>query len=737
MSKNLTAAKRFIEAFMALVVGHRVPVRWGRSKVASMDKDRIVNLPAPTTGEADELALLTRLALHEAGHTEHTQPDFGLRLTPEEVQVWNALEDPRMERQLTRTYPGALVVLSRGLDRLLADIQAHIEKGANGLTLSPACMELFFRGMLAMTPHKPAVERVPAILQALAPHVTDAQRTAIDEALAKLPGFTSSLDCEEAAKVFVARLRDQEQELPPPQESDEPQDQPMEQADQGNREGQSNEADQAGDSGQGEGDATQDQRQDSHEDGQQASAPGNSGQQQDRAQDGDTQQPQQDGAGDDTDDTDGAPAGNAGDGEEPGGDQAGDAGDSEPDAQNHPSAGTTAAQDATSERSKPGSGSPAPASDNDPAASTDETGDAPEQPPCQDGASGANLPDAGQPGDLGQLLRQVLAERYGGGDQGESGEDESEEGGTAQAGTGTEPTVADLQRLEAVLQGADPGGDLSELVEASLAAVARATGDGGADTTSGGGAGLSLAGTKRTDGLAPERSRLEGVQGKLVTVLRRELQDKRRRPVKPAHAGSRVMANRFWRLSALGDTKVFAQRHKVNGIDAAATVLLDSSDSMAPIFDVAVDSTLAFSLALQRLGVRTKVVRFPGAETLCETLQEFGETPRGCKERCAHLVASGGTPIGAATAVQTQVLLQQRRLTNMLALITDGQPGDGDTYRAALHLADQQGVLVVGVGIGCDISHWVQNSVMVSDVTELPDALALLFRNNISEKLAA
>jgi hypothetical protein len=84
-----------------------------------------------------------------------------------------------------------------------------------------------------------------------------------------------------------------------------------------------------------------------------------------------------------------------------------------------------------------------------------------------------------------------------------------------------------------------------------------------------------------------------------------------------------VKTSRFWRLGTLGDTRVFLERHKVNGIEAAASVLVDSSESMEKILHIALDVALAFSQALQRLGVKTKVTRFPGAGTLCETLLMF------------------------------------------------------------------------------------------------------------------
>ena len=80
------------------------------------------------------------------------------------------------------------------------------------------------------------------------------------------------------------------------------------------------------------------------------------------------------------------------------------------------------------------------------------------------------------------------------------------------------------------------------------------------------------------------------------------------------------MTQRFWRLGTLGDTKVFVQKRDASGIDAAATVLLDSSYSMKKQLRVAAEVAMAFSMAMQRLGVRTRLVRFPGSETVTETL---------------------------------------------------------------------------------------------------------------------
>ncbi len=106
-------------------------------------------------------------------------------------------------------------------------------------------------------------------------------------------------------------------------------------------------------------------------------------------------------------------------------------------------------------------------------------------------------------------------------------------------------------------------------------------------------------------------------------------------------------------------------------------------------------------------------------------------------KRVSALSAGGGTPIGAAAAAELPYLLEQRKLKRVMAFVTDDGPGDRHLLLAVLERAEQEGVLVVGVGIGCDISAHIPLSVTVRSVTELPQALERLFRENISATLTA
>ena len=736
MIEKLTQAKRLVEAFIALMVGRQARVHW--DGVGSMDNQGGIHLPPPKTGDAAEIALLTRLAVHEGGHTIETEQGFVDRLSKEELTIFNCLEDPRMENRQLQRYPGAGIVLSRGLDEMLDRIEANLDDTLAAMPERAVHLDIFLRGFLSVAPHGPIGRRAPGILQRLTPHIEDAQRTAIDEAVAKLPSMTTSLEAEQAARHFLARLR----ELEPPAQQDQ-------QADQGEPREPSNEQQGPPPPGQDQRDQQDQQDQQGQRDEQEpspdASGGGQEQQPESAATDANDPSPQGGGAGGGAggpDEEDG-PNEDAGNGEqssggnpESGGDVASDAsgGAGQPEdpasAEQGGQPGASAAGDGSATNAAGTEQQPKESGGTDPSGPASGSSPSVQQqvgPPEQEGSQPQQ---GGQPFDLGQLLRDAHVARYG--------PAEPAQRAAAAGQAGEELSDEELQRVAALLAQADSSESLEELVNASLAALAAGeASDAGEDAVevASAGAGMHLASAPAAPATLIE-TRLQGVQSRLVTVLQRELQDKRRRPTRAAYGG-RVMPQRFWRLGAVGDTKVFVHRQPASGIDAAATVLLDSSESMELQLTVAAEVTMAFSLALQRLGVRTRVARFPGVETVTETIQRFGESARSCVHRCADLTASGGTPIGAAVALETPALLQQRKLKNVLAIVTDDAPGDKAALAAALERADELDILVVGVGIGCDIRIWIPHSVSVQTVNELPDALARLFRENITQKLAA
>ena len=663
MNSKVMMAKRLIAGFFGLMAGTNVPIRWGQN--AAMSSSGAIELPEPQSGDAGEIALLTRLAVHEQGHLEHTVPGFQTRLNDEEAGVWNALEDPRMEAIQMRTYPGAGVLLARGLDDMLERVQSRIDTGTiqgdRALQLA-----LLIQGNLAVAPIGPIVAAGPRILQALAAHLDEKQQAAIAAAVLKLPRLASSLEAEQLAKDLVANLKQVE---PPPPASQPGDDQADPSPDAGDNDAQ----------GQG-ADAQTD--------------PSPDGQSGDQGADPDAGDDDAEGQGADAGadaQTDPSPDGQSGDqGADP------DAGGG--DAQGQGADAASGAQTDSSSNGNPG----------------------------QEEANQAD--QSQQPGmDLGELLRDAHAAKYGA----PSGDSETDrDGGEMEA---IEPlTAQEIARLRQLLAGVSPDATLEEMVAMAVQALEGTS----TDEVGGGTEQLMTAGgyslgaesvTTNTVGV-----RLQGVQSRLVNVLQRELQDQRKRPNRHTHAGGGISPQRFWRLKALGDTRVFRGAKPAAGTEAAVTILVDKSSSMDLQLATATEVALAFSLALQRIGrVRTRTAVFPGAGAITETLQAFGESPRACERRCADLEASGGTPVGAAVAVEMGLLAALRIRKQVIVVVTDDEPGDPHVLAQSLRHARATGVIVVGVSIGCDIRVYIPNSVSITETSELPEALARLFREDM------
>jgi uncharacterized protein YegL len=234
------------------------------------------------------------------------------------------------------------------------------------------------------------------------------------------------------------------------------------------------------------------------------------------------------------------------------------------------------------------------------------------------------------------------------------------------------------------------------------------------------------------------RTLLDAIPSRLVTVLLRELQDVRRKPFQHSVTGPKLAAAKLWRLSRLGDTRLFRNRTPSTGIDAAVSLLLDRSASMQRNgFEQAVEVTQAFLLALQRIdGVRTSLDVFPGTDTPIEQVLAFGQTHHKARDRLRELEPQGGTPTGSAIARRLRQMLDVVAQTKLMVVVTDGQPDrdEVDLMAAVLVQAAMFQVQVVGIGIGVDLQRRFPASVSVRSVSELPDAMAELFRESLLHK---
>jgi uncharacterized protein YegL len=234
---------------------------------------------------------------------------------------------------------------------------------------------------------------------------------------------------------------------------------------------------------------------------------------------------------------------------------------------------------------------------------------------------------------------------------------------------------------------------------------------------------------------AAGRLLLDAIPARLVTVLLRELQDVRRKPFQHSVTGPRLVAAKLWRLSRLGDTRLFRKRTLSPGIDAAVSLILDRSASMKRNgFEQAVEVVQAFMLALRRIdGVKTSLDLFPGTGVPIEQVVAFGQNHTKAMERMRDVEPQGGTPTGSALARRLRQLLDVVAETKLILVITDGQPDQEEVtlLEAVLAQAAMFQVQVIGVGIGLDVGRRFPASISVRAVDELPGALAALFKEKL------
>ncbi|MDZ4122910.1 MAG: hypothetical protein U1E02_01850, partial [Hydrogenophaga sp.] len=220
---EIAMVKKIIAGFVSLLLGRKVGLVWGEH--AGMLPNGNIMLPPPTTGEAAQIAALTRMAVHEAGHSMHTDPGCMQRLDADELLVFNLLEDPRMEMEQRKQFAGAGLILSRGLDEALDTILGKLEVETEEGRSRALQLDILLRGFQAAAPQAAIAQRAQAFYDLSAKVISEHQRRVIDAALAELPSLTTSLQAEELAIRLNRELREQPEEQAQDQSPDESPDQ--------------------------------------------------------------------------------------------------------------------------------------------------------------------------------------------------------------------------------------------------------------------------------------------------------------------------------------------------------------------------------------------------------------------------------------------------------------------------------------------------------------------------------
>lgn len=165
-------------------------------------------------------------------------------------------------------------------------------------------------------------------------------------------------------------------------------------------------------------------------------------------------------------------------------------------------------------------------------------------------------------------------------------------------------------------------------------------------------------------------SRLTRLNGALEDLLLRRVP----LPVGLTETGWDVDDMELDRL-AVGDARVFSVWEDAQGVEAAVSILLDSSGSLSEE-DFALVKASGYRLAsvLEKVpNVVVETALFPGdTAATAEVITTFGESCGAFAKRTSKRKSSGGTPVVAALLSTAQRLLERSESRKILILLTDG-----------------------------------------------------------------
>ena len=792
---RIATAKRVIAGFLNLMLGQKTTVVWGQP--AQCHANGVIGLPHPKVGDAEEISILTRSAVHEAGHRAQTDFSPLEGLSPGVMGLMNVLEDPRIEHLQIQKFKGASLILNRGVEEILLQYEKSLDPNAPSDKARLIALNVLIKGGRSLSPYAALLAPADRVV-ANGDQVLGIKGVqAVDEAVGALVHCQNTADVVALARWLLLKLQSCKPEQQP--ESHEPpegeRDDENGESQTGQPDGDSEEAseeshesepessadaeavdasisdDEAGTQTDASADTGQaaTSPQDAHSENQSDStvdaedpdasplgAPGNylidvDGGSSDSAVETDAETETEDAQTPGEAATDAAATDTGTSCDSPAGDQP-----NESETTSEPKVGELSDQSGSSDTAKADAlTSEIPASAAKPASPKAHNQENPaSQPSPQDApgeAGGAAKGQAQGPGapaeldfngaegfDLGQMLQEAYEAKYGASDV----DDPS---------LGKEPdkTEPDEKFTQLLASSFDRSAQDDQSLEKALADLekelaASTAGEVDAsenehDVLLGPGAGNDRGQAQALEG----NSALVGVASRLVRLFTKELQDKRRRNVKLQPAGGRVASQQAWRLKALGDTRIFSTRASVCGIDAAVTILLDRSGSMSDCIVDAATAALACAQAFERISrVKTSIELFPGLTRgeVSVTLQAYGQSARQISHRVTEVDAGGGTPLAQALVDVVPKLLVQRVKKRMVLLITDGSPNDADGARKRIEEARNAGVEFLGIGIGEGgkaIQGFIPYSIVVNGVSELPDAFEALFRSNFASALTA
>ncbi|NVZ11762.1 VWA domain-containing protein [Allochromatium humboldtianum] len=217
------------------------------------------------------------------------------------------------------------------------------------------------------------------------------------------------------------------------------------------------------------------------------------------------------------------------------------------------------------------------------------------------------------------------------------------------------------------------------------------------------------------------------LSGPLRQRLRTLLEGEARVRPRARMDGRRLMASRLAR-TAIGDGRVFRAQEEARTIAAAMHILVDASGSMTNgRIQEADTSALAIAEAVDVLPrVNLGVSAFHNGRLL--SMLRHGERLSSARQRF-HIPNGGGTPLAEALVSVSGVLLNQKEDKKVMIVMTDGDPDGGpSTSRSLVGRLRQNGMIVLGVGIGVGTERFMpaifdEDHRIIHDVADLREAV--------------
>ena len=198
-----------------------------------------------------------------------------------------------------------------------------------------------------------------------------------------------------------------------------------------------------------------------------------------------------------------------------------------------------------------------------------------------------------------------------------------------------------------------------------------------------------------------------------------------------SRSGMQIASSRIWQ-GRLGGS-IFVREDEGIDLNAAVSIMIDRSGSMHSMIGSAAQAAVAMMFAFDTPGLKTQVSVFPWSArhgTGVGVVKGWEENSRQLASRVTSLTASGGTPMAEAVLFAATDIARREEALKIVMVITDGEPDNLAAARYIVRRVRNDGITVVGLGIGTDPSSVFGSryAASLSNVDELSSSMVKLVR---------